>query len=164
MAAKYLLGRTGDLLPYDEFVKVRPDVSKDEYQRYKAFKFDKKEDYNPFDDGQAGALMGALKYTDEGIHGPEIQFLGRSLPITTGIVPFLGATAGAALGVSRLGPETGGMRQTPNPVARQFGSDKPIRRGVMGGIGGLLAGNVVGNLLEAERRRRNAAENELDTL
>ena len=145
VAAKYFLGRTGNLLPYDEFVKVRPDVSKDEYQRYKAFKFDKKEDYNPFDDGKFGLGMGAVKYTDEGIHGPEVQFLGRSLPATTGFVPFLGATAGAAAGV-------------------RYGGAKPIRRGLYGGFGGLTAGNVIGNLIEGERRRRNAAENELDTL
>ena len=145
IAAKYFLGRTGDLLPYDEFVKVRPDVSKDEYRRYKAFKFDKSEDYNPFDDGQAGALMGALKYTSEGIHGPEVQFLGRSLPVTTGFIPYLGATAGAAAGV-------------------RYGGKRPIATGLAGGFGGLAAGNIVGNLVEAERRRRNAAENELDKL
>ena len=145
VGAKYILGRTGDLLPYDEFVKVRPDVSKDEYQRYKAFKFDKRTDLNPFDDGNFGLGMGALKYTDEGIHGPEIQFLGRSLPMTTGVVPFATATAGSALGA-------------------RYGGAKPIRRGFMGGVAGLLGGNVIGNAIEGERRRRNAAENELDTL
>ena len=78
-------------------MKVRPDVSGDEFGRYKAFKFDKtfdlisllmmeKQDY----------LAGAVKYTNEGIHGPEVQFLGRSLPVTTGIVPFASAVAGAA--------------------------------------------------------------------
>jgi hypothetical protein len=41
VAMKYIMGRTGNLLPYDDFVKVRPDVSGDEYGRYKAFKFDK---------------------------------------------------------------------------------------------------------------------------
>ena len=29
----HIMGRTGNLLPYDEFVKVRPDVSKDEYMQ-----------------------------------------------------------------------------------------------------------------------------------
>ena len=108
--------------------------------------------------------MGALRYTDEGIHGPEVQFLGRSLPVTTGLIPFAGAVAGGALGVSKLGRETGDAKQTPNKFARQFGSDKPVRRGFMGSVGGLFAGNVIGNLVEAERRRRNAAENELDTM
>ena len=151
VAAKYFLGRTGDLLPYNEFVKVRPDVSKDEYQRYKAFKFDKREDYNPFDDGKFGALMGAIKYTNEGIHGPELQFLGRGLPLTTGFVPTIASIGGTVAGL-----RSGGR----GPKA-----DKGrITRGLIGGFGGLAGGNVLGNLLEGERRRRNAAENELDTL
>ena len=73
---KYLMGRTGQLLPYEEFKKVRPDVSRDEYKRYQAFKYDKREDYNPTD-GDLTIGAGALKFTDEGIHGPEVQFLGR---------------------------------------------------------------------------------------
>ena len=32
---KYIMGRTGNLLPYDEFKKVRPDVSPQEYGAYK---------------------------------------------------------------------------------------------------------------------------------
>ena len=71
--------------------------------------------------------MGALKYTNEGIHGPEIQFLGRSLPVTTGIVPFAGAVLGAATGA-------------------RLGGDKPIRRGLAGGVAGLIGGNVVGSI------------------
>ena len=137
---KYMMGRTGNLLPYDEFVKVRPDVSKDEYGRYKAFKFDKKEDWNPTD-GDTTMFGGALKTTDEGIHGPELQFLGRSLPVTTGIVPYLGAMAGGALGVR---------------------TDRTIKHGFLGGLAGLTAGNVIGGMIENERRRRNTVENELD--
>ena len=81
---------------------------------------------------------GALKTTDEGIHGPEVQFLGRSLPVTTGVVPYLSALAGGAAGVSRA---------------------RPIRGGIVGGLAGLAAGQVAGNLLEGERRRRNLEEN-----
>ena len=162
IAAKYVLGRTGDLLPYNEFVKVRPDVSKEEYQRYKAFKFDKKTDLNPFDDGKVGLPFGVVKATTEGIHGPEVQFLGRSLPLTTGVVPFLGAVAGAGLGVSNIGPKTGDDIDTPNKFLRQFGSDKPVRRGAMGGVAGVIVGSVAGNMIENERRRRNTVENELD--
>ena len=166
IAAKYFLGRTGDLLPYDEFVKVRPDVSRDEYQRYKAFKFDKRGDLNPFDDGQMTVPTGVLKYTDEGIHGPEIQFLGRSIPLSTTVAPFAAATAGAMAGVSYLGaegtkdPETNRFKVTKHG----YGSDKPIMRGVAGGMGGFIAGQAIGSLIEGERRRRNAAENERDTL
>jgi len=141
VALKYIMGRTGQLLPFDEFKKVRPDVSKNEYMRYKAFKHDKQEDWDPTD-GDLTLGAGAIKFTDEGIHGPEVQFLGRGLPVTTGIVPFASALAGGALGVRR---------------------DKAIRGGFFGGLGGLVAGQIAGNLLEQERRRRNTAANEMSS-
>ena len=144
VAAKYIMGRTGNLLPYDEFVKVRPDVSPEEYGQYQGFKYDNREDYNPLD-GDVSFLMGALKGTTEGIHGPEIQMLGRSLPVTTGVVPYLSALGGGVVG-ARMGR----------------GSGRAAIGGLGGGTAGLVAGQVVGNLLEAERRRRNAAENAID--
>jgi len=163
VALKYFMGRTGNLLPYDEFVKVRPDVSKEEYGRYKAYKHSKQEDWNPLDDGQTSMLAGALRTTSEGIHGPELQFLGRSLPVTTGLIPYLSAVAGGVAGVMpSLGAATGDAIQTPNPIMRQLGSDKPIRRGFFGGLAGLAAGYGGGRIIEEIRRRRNAAENELD--
>ena len=140
---KYVMGRTGNLLPYNEFVKVRPDVSKDEYGRYQAFKYDNDTDLNLLDDGQVSLPGGAVKYTNEGIHGAELQFLGRSLPVTTGVVPFLGALAGGAAGVTR---------------------PRPVRGGFVGGMAGLAAGQIAGNVLEQERRRRNAAANGQDAI
>lgn len=140
---KYLMGSTGKMLPYNDFKEVRPDVSPEEYRAYQAFKYDKPfMDINPFDDGQMGILNGAVKTTDEGIHGPELQFLGRSLPVTTGIVPYLGALAGGVAGVRN--------------------KKMPIRAGVAGGMAGLAVGQIAGQLLENERRRRNAVENQLD--
>ena len=155
VAAKYLLGRTGGLLDYDEFKKVRPDVSKGEYNAYKAFKYDKALDVNPFDDGKINPLPGSIiKATDDGIHGPEVQFLGRSLPATTAGVPFLSAVIGGALGVRRgkRYRQGGDKFGTPDPDA--------VKRGMMGGTAGAVGGIALGNLLEAERRRRNQADNE----
>ena len=108
------------------------------------FKFDKPlADINPLDDGQVGIGSGFLKATSEGIHGPELQMLGRRLPLTTGVVPFGSAVAGAALG-------------------GKYGGEKPVRRGFMGGMVGLAVGQIAGNIIENERRRRNTVENELD--
>jgi len=155
VAAKYLLGRTGNLLDYDEFKKVRPDVSKGEYNAYKAFKYDKAIDVNPFDDGKINPLPGSIiKGTDDGIHGPELQFLGRSLPATTAGVPFASALIGGALGVRRAKRyrKGGDKFGTPDPDA--------VKRGMIGGSVGALGGIVAGNLLEAERRRRNEASNQ----
>ena len=141
IAAKYLLGRTGGLLPWDEFKQVRPDVSKDEYMRYKAFKFDNEGDGNPFDDGQIVLPTGVIKATTEGIHGPEIQFLGKSLPLATAVMPTAAAILGTAYG-ARGGP----------------------RRGLAVGLGSALGAMGIGNAIEEERRRRNALDNQIDTI
>ena len=139
VAAKYILGKTGNLLPYDEFVKARPDVSPGEYNAYKAFKYDKEGDYNIFDDGQITLPTGVLKATTDGIHGPEVQFLGRSLPVTTTLIPYLGALAGGVAGVR---------------------GKRPIKGGIIGGTAGLAAGTAAGLVTEELRRRASAASNE----
>ena len=136
VAAKYILGKTGNLLPWDDFKKVRPDVSKGEYMAYKAFKFDNDLDANPMD-GDLVAPAGILKYTDEGIHGPAVQFLGRSLPIATGIMPTAAAIAGTAYGARRGG----------------------VRGGLTTGLLSTGAAMLTGSIIENERRKRNAAEN-----
>ena len=150
IALKYVMGRTGNLLPYEEFKKVRPDVSREEYNRYQAFKYDKSEDYNPTD-GDLSVGAGALRFTSEGIHGPEIQFLGRSLPLTTGILPYatslVGGVLGARRGAKRLDKE---------------GRGTAAIQGIVGGTAGLAVGTAVGNIIEQERRRRNSVENELE--
>ena len=154
IASKYILGRTGNLLDWDEFKKVRPDVSEGEYNAYKAFKYDKAVDMNPFDDGNFSLPAGVARGTTDGIHGAEIQFLGRSLPVNTAIMPFATAVVGAAAGVRRRASyrKGGAMEGMPDP--------KAVQRGIIGGSAGALGGMAVGNLLEGERRRRNQAENE----
>lgn len=84
--SRYLLGRTGQLLPYDEFVKERPDVSRSEYNAYKAYLF-----------GNGSPI----KATAEGIHGPEVTFMGKSIPVATGLLPAVAAVVGARRGVAR---------------------------------------------------------------
>jgi len=140
---KYIMGQTGQLLPYNEFNQVRPDVSRGEYNKYQAFKYDKNVDLDPTD-GDITLPGGAIKATTEGIHGPELQFLGRSLPVTTGVVPYLSALAGGVAG-ARYGQRT----------------NRAAIGGLTGGMGGLVTGQVMGNIIEQERRRRNSVENEL---
>lgn len=81
---RYFLGRSGALLPYDEFVKERPDVSKDEYDAYKSYLF--------------GNGM-PIKATLEGIQGPEVTFMGKSIPLATGVLPAVAAVIGARRGM-----------------------------------------------------------------
>jgi hypothetical protein len=100
VAAKYVLGRSGDLLPWDEFKEVRPDVSKGEYMAYKGYRFNKEADYNLFDDGDLNMFNGVLKRNNDGINGGETMFLGKSLSDNTTFVPTAAAIAGAALGAA----------------------------------------------------------------
>lgn len=86
--SRFFLGRTGELLPYDEFYKERPDVSKGEYDAYKAYLF-----------GNASPLKATL----DGIHGPEVTFMGKSVPLATGVVPVAAAALGAGLGIRKAG-------------------------------------------------------------
>ena len=139
IGTKYILGRTGGMLPYNQFKEHRPDVAKGEYNAYKAFKYDKALDLD-ITDGDFTLPTGVLKGTTDGIHGPEIQFLGRSLPLTTTGIPFLGALIGTALGARK-------------------GRARPIKSGVIGGMAGLASGGGIGLLLENERQRRNGISN-----
>lgn len=155
IASKYILGRTGNLLNWDDFKKDRPDVSKGEYNAYKAFKYDKALDLNPFDDGKTNLPGAIIKTTDDGIHGAELQFLGRSLPVNTALIPFASAVAGTALGVRR------GKRYRPGGELEHASYDPDaVKRGIASGFGGYAAGTIAGNLLESERRRRNEADNQ----
>ena len=142
VAQKYILGKTGGLLPYDDFKKVRPDVSRAEYNMYQADRYDNREDWNPLD-GDFAVLGGALKGNVDGIHGTEVSMLGRSLPLTTGIIPtataIAGTLAGARIGHHRYGKGASG--------------------GLAGGMTGALGGIAAGNIIEDERRRRNGIDN-----
>lgn len=86
--SRFFLGRSGSLLPYEEFVKERPDVSRSEYESYKAYLF--------------GNAM-PIKATMDGIQGPEVNFLGKSIPVATGLLPAVAAAVGAGVGIRKAG-------------------------------------------------------------
>ena len=185
VAAKYILGRTGNLLNWDEFKEERPDVSKGEYNKYKAFKWDKNADWNVFDDGKFTVPTGVLKGTTEGIHGPEIQFLGRSMPLATTIMPTLATIAGTAMGAAwepeefknkvydtgkERNPTTGKLEDKPLPSGKtgmsqlekaRYRKINRVRNGLGAGMASLIGSSVLGNMVEGERRRRNSVENQM---
>ena len=154
---KYIMGRTGNLLPWDEFKVVRPDVSKEEYANYKRFKYEKGLDVNPFDDGEVTLPGGVVKYTNEGIHGPELQYLGRSMPLTTGITPLAAAIGGVAAGLSTVDQLPDYKDRTSDDIAKY--RKQVTRRGIGGGLAGFTIGSIGGTLIEDERRARNMREN-----
>jgi len=117
-ASRFFLGRSGSLLPYDEFVKERPDVSRSEYEAYKSYLF-------------GNALP--IKATLEGIQGPEVTFLGKSLPLATGILPAAAAAIGAGMGIRRAGDKlraAGVLKRAAN-AREEFESAKAALNRVM---------------------------------
>ena len=86
LLSEWVLGRSGNLLPYREFVKERPDVSKGEYESYKAFLHGNKS---------------PIKFTADGIHGAEVNFLGKSMPVATAILPAVAMAMGGRMGARR---------------------------------------------------------------
>ena len=178
IGAKYIVGRTGNLLPYEEFRKVRPDVSEAEYKAYKAFKYDKSMDLDP-SDGNVNLLpLGLLKATADGIHGAEVQFLGRSLPVNETMIPVataaLGSIAGSYGGQKRvqeyeesgkkflgvIPPVMADKNLKPETEERRKQlQNRTVRRGLIGGLAGYGTGAILGNAIEGERRRRNKEEN-----
>lgn len=100
LGSRYFLGRNGSLLPYDEFRKERPDVSRAEYNQYKNYLFSGKS---------------PIKATADGIQGPEVTFMGKSIPLATGILPMaaavIGARRGIRKGVERVASSNGYQRE-----------------------------------------------------
>lgn len=96
IGSRYILGRSGALLPYNEFVKERPDVSRQEYNNYKQYLF--------------GNAM-PLKATLDGINGPEITFMGKSIPILTGVLPAVAAVMGGRYGVRKAAATLAGVER-----------------------------------------------------
>lgn len=107
---RYFLGKTGALLPYDEFVKERPDVSKSEYDAYKSYLF-----------GNASPIKATL----DGIHGPEVTFMGKSMPVATAILPAIAAVVGARRGVARSAKRLAG--QLDSDGRNRFQQEQALR-------------------------------------
>ena len=70
-----------------------------------------------------------------------MQFLGRSLPVTTTLIPYLGALAGGVAGVR---------------------TKRPIKGGLIGGFAGLAAGAGTGIIAEEIRRRAVSNASQLE--
>lgn len=102
LGSRYILGRSGSLLPYEEFAKERPDVSRQEYEDYKQYLF-------------GNSLP--IKATLDGIQGPEITFMGKSIPIMTGVLPAVAAVVGGRYGVRKAAANLAGVdRATGNRI------------------------------------------------
>jgi hypothetical protein len=104
------IGMTGSLLPFNQFSQERPDVSRDEYERYKAYLYS-----SPM----------PVKFNPDGIHGAEVSLLGKSIPLLTGVLPIAAGVAGGAMGVRTAGKRLA-SRKGGNAFALQEQANKRI--------------------------------------
>lgn len=141
--SRYLLGRTGSLLPYEQFVQERPDVSRQEYENYKQYLFG-----NAF----------PIKATLDGIQGPEVTFMGKSIPLATGILPAVAAAVGARMGMRKAAARLHSAGDLQNAeLARNRASD--LRGEAMDPQSGVKKQDVVAATAAYEAlQRANEAE------
>jgi hypothetical protein len=84
-----VLGRTGRLLPWDQFHAEKPDVDYDAYQKYQEYLKD------------SGPAFGIVKGTWDGIDGPEVRVAGYRLTPGAVLAPL--AVVGGAMALARKG-------------------------------------------------------------
>ena len=138
LGARYLFGRTGRVLPWEEFTAERPDVSYDDYQSYAAYQFDK---------GPLG--IGLIRGTTRNLDGePEAAMMGFRVPLSAATAA-AGAMAGGYLGATnaeqfinaemqdRLKLGTAGGRRLAGAAVG----------GLLGAIGGKISGNLANDLV-----------------
>lgn len=91
LATRYFLGRSGRLLPWEEFTAERPEVNPGDYEGYRAFQFDR------------GALdLNLFKATDRNLTGePEFVMMGFQVPLS-GAASAGGALIGGVAGAREL--------------------------------------------------------------
>ena len=102
---RQLTGRPGDLLPYQEFKKDRPDILPSQYVNYRRYtqKRSKPGDLVTIDPetGTFVTAQGIVKGSVEGLAGdPEIRLMGR--PVTVSSVTGLGAGYAAMKGLQAV--------------------------------------------------------------
>ena len=87
LLSRYIVGRTGRLLPWEEFTVERPDVPREDYDAARRLQFDK---------GPLG--IGLIKGTSRNINGePEVTMMGFRVPMGAAAAA-VGAMGGAIAG------------------------------------------------------------------
>jgi len=91
LVGRYVIGRSGNLLPYEQFKQERPGVSKEQYDYYAQYlKGGGGRGAMPESSFDVGGL-GLVKGTAKGINGPEVRLGGISVN-TPAAVASVGAT------------------------------------------------------------------------
>jgi hypothetical protein len=130
LGVRYMFGRTGRLLPWEQFTAERPDVSPGDYGSYRAHQYD------------SGPLLGLVKATSRNIDAePEFTMMGFRVPLSAA------ATVGGTLVGGIAGAQA--LDQMVNEqMASRFGGALQTRgnRRLAGFALGALAGGLSGRL------------------
>lgn len=130
LGARYLFGRTGRLLPWEEFTAERPDVSPTDYGSARAHQFD------------SGPLLGIVKATSRNINAePEFTMMGFHVPLSAASTVG-GTLVGGIAGAKALD------QMVNDQMAERFGGALKARgnRRLAGYALGALAGGISGRL------------------
>lgn len=139
LGARYLFGRTGRVLPWEQFTQERPDVSYDDYQSYAAYQFDK---------GPLG--IGLIRGTTRNLDGePEAAMMGFRVPLSAATAA-AGAMGGGYLGATQAENFINAEMQErlklgTSPGARRLAG--AAVGGLLGAIGGKITGNLTNDLV-----------------
>lgn len=130
LGARYMFGRTGRVLPWEEFTEERPDVAPGDYGAYRAYQYDK------------GPLLGIAKATSRNIDAePEFTMMGFRVPLS----------AASTVGGTLIGGIAGAKaldKMVNDQMATRFGGALKARgnRRLAGYALGALAGGLSGRL------------------
>jgi len=175
LLGRYVFGRNGNLLPFDQFSKERPDVNQADYKRYSQYlKGGGANGPMPAGTIDVGGF-GVLKANANGINGPEARLAGFSVtPLgaaagtatATGVASLWNkglrgpamkglGVVGTALDFSNRRREGQGVEQAAKQTAvsssaalmtGQYGAALGARLGPVGAVAGAIVGGVVGGV------------------
>jgi hypothetical protein len=134
IGARYAFGRTGRVLPWEEFHAERPDVSFDDYERYAAHQFNK------------GFLdLGLVKGTTRNLDGEaEGTLMGFRVPVSAATAA-AGAIAGGMLGANNADSIINEqMRQKVEGLRPQ--GHRRLAGAAVGAVLGAIGGKITGRL------------------
>jgi hypothetical protein len=134
LGARYILGRTGRVLPWEEFHAERPDVSFDDYQRYAAYQFNK------------GFLdLGLVKGTTRNLDGEaEGTLMGFRVPISAA-TSAAGALAGGVIGAHHADAVINEQVREKIEALKPVGHRR-LAGATIGALLGAIGGKVTGRL------------------
>jgi hypothetical protein len=130
LGIRYMFGRTGRLLPWEEFTAERPDVSPTDYGNYRAYQY------------SSGPLLGIAKATSRNVDAePEFAMMGFRVPLS----------AASTVGGTLIGGIAGAKaldRVISDEMATRFGGALKARgnRRLAGYALGALAGGIAGRV------------------